>query len=174
MGRILLLVLLASFLSAAGPLSAQYCSMNTAFPRNFRNPLEERLSAYDIKHYALSLSVSNLDTKISGEASILMEARRRIDTVLLELQDALTVSEIWIGEQEGPHGLDPVPGYVHEGDVLTVRLDRTRQATAAFFRASLTERMTDMDLRLPTPSQNPSMPGTGSLRSRCWRTRSTV
>jgi len=129
MSRIIPLLLLFSFLSQAPAQDVHTCSMHGEYLRSYQNPLQDRwLSAYDIKYYDLSLAVSNQDTEISGEAVILLEARRNTDTVVLELQNALTVSEVSVGEPISPFFFDRELSFAHEGDVLFIQLDRTRRA----------------------------------------------
>ena len=61
----------------------------------FENPLYDQwLSAYDVKHYHLSLDVSNTDTNVEGLADISVELIRDMDTLVLELQDALEVTAV--------------------------------------------------------------------------------
>ena len=61
----------------------------------YENPLYDQwLSAYDVKQYFLSLEVSNTDTRIEGVAEILVEVVRDMDTLVLELQDSLEVTDI--------------------------------------------------------------------------------
>lgn len=133
MGRTLLLILLFAFLSQALAQDLHTCSMQGEHQRTYQNPLNEAwLSAYDVKHYDLSLAVSNQDTEISGEAAILLEVRRNIDTVVLELQSALSVLEVRISERVSPFLFDRELSYAHEGDVLFIQLDRTRLAEELF------------------------------------------
>jgi aminopeptidase N len=98
-----------------------------------QNPLQEAwLSAYDVKHYDLSLAVSNRNTEISGEAIVLLEAERNLDTVVLELRSALRVSEISISESYFPFTFRGDLTFAHEGDVLFIPLDRTRSPGELF------------------------------------------
>mgnify|MGYP001828700970 FL=1 len=102
----------------------------------YENPLYDRwLSAYDIKHYRLSLEVRNTDTQIAGVAEVFIQASRTLDTLVLELQDGLTVSEImYSDEQTDP--LYPVENaleYQHMDKVLYIELDRTRNAGELFW-----------------------------------------
>ena len=61
----------------------------------YENPLYEQwLSAYDVKHYHLTLAVSNTDTQIEGVAEVVVEATRDLDTLVLELQNSLDVTNI--------------------------------------------------------------------------------
>ena len=61
----------------------------------YENPLYDQwLSAYDVKHYHLTLEVSNTDTHIEGVAEVVIEATRDMDTLVLELQDSLEVTDI--------------------------------------------------------------------------------
>lgn len=93
----LLQVILFLFLGLA-LLSGQYthnCSHHGMATNGYENPLfEDWLSAYDVKSYELSLTVSNENTIIDGRAEILVEALRTLDTLVFELQDALIVSAV--------------------------------------------------------------------------------
>jgi aminopeptidase N len=61
----------------------------------YQNPLYSKwLSSYDVKSYHLGLHVSNTDTKIEGSASILIETVNQMDTLVLELQNALEVERV--------------------------------------------------------------------------------
>jgi len=87
--------------SAWGALTGQVhhsCPLHDHGLHGYQNPLYEKwLSAYDVKGYDLYLSVSNTDTRINGSAAIFVEAVRALDTLVLELQDVLTVSQVYLG-----------------------------------------------------------------------------
>jgi len=71
------------------------CSRHSFAMNNYENPLFEKwLSAYDVKSYELSLTVSNKNTIIDGRAEILVKALQQIDTLVFELQDELSVSSV--------------------------------------------------------------------------------
>jgi aminopeptidase N len=106
---------------------------------SYENPLYEQwLSAYDVKHYLLSLEVSNLDTRIEGVAEVLLEATRELDTLVMELQDGLTVSEIFYSDElSGPvfppeNELD----FEHFDNAIYIILNRTRNQ-GEFFRVRI-------------------------------------
>jgi aminopeptidase N len=121
------LLLLFALFTPAVAQELHNCSMHGEYLRSYENPLNDKwLSAYDVKHYDLSLAVSNQNTEISGEAAILLEARRNIDTVVLELQNALTVSEVRISDQFSPFLFNSLLSFTHEGDAIFIQLDRTR------------------------------------------------
>ena len=114
-------------------LSGQYtpnCSQHMHAPNGYENPLYDNwLSAYDVKSYELSLSVSNENTLIDGRAEILVEALRSLDTLVFELQDALTVSRV---EFRGdPLGFEHKEGAIYmvlgrsfqEGELIRVGID---------------------------------------------------
>ncbi len=78
------------------------CPVQVHSTYDYENPLNEKwLSAYDVKFYELSLSVSNKSTVISGSATILLEATREMDTMVIQLQDSLQISKVGLA-------LDPV------------------------------------------------------------------
>lgn len=86
----------------------------------FENPLYDQwLSAYDVKHYHLSLDVSNTDTNIEGIADISVELIRDMDTLVLELQDALEVTAI----ETYPIGTSLE--FSHVNDAIYIKLDRS-------------------------------------------------
>ncbi len=98
----------------SGQLS-KHCSHEIHGIYEYENPLNARwLSAYDVKSYDLALTVSNLNTVIDGSAFILVEAIRKIDTLVFELQDDLNVSSV-ISDS---HCLE----FEHSEDVLYIKL----------------------------------------------------
>ncbi len=118
-----LLQVILIFLLGLPLLSGQQphnCPYHSYAVYDYENPLFERwLSAYDVKGYDLSLSVSNENTQIDGTAVIFVEALRRVDTLVFELQDALTVSSILLGSD--------LLDFEHTGDVVYIALGRSFQ-----------------------------------------------
>jgi aminopeptidase N len=115
----------------AGALSQVYHSCPAFLPSGdaYENPLFEKwLSAYDVKHYLLTLEVSNINTQIGGTAEVLLEATRDMDTLVLELQDGLIVSEVSFNDD--PLALDyPVENmldFEHDNNAIFIALDRVR------------------------------------------------
>ncbi len=95
----------------------------------YKNPLEDRwLSAFDVKHYHLSLEVSNTDTHINGVAQVLVETLRDMDTLVLELQDDLNITSVLFADDPGssvfPAGNDLT--FTHAENAVYMVLDRTR------------------------------------------------
>ena len=89
----------------------------------YENPLNEQwLSAYDVKHYHLSLEVSNTDTHIEGVAEIVVETVRDMDTLVLELQDGLDVTSV----ETSPVGI--LLEYEHINQAIYIKLDRIYHA----------------------------------------------
>ena len=83
-----ILCFIAIFLQAGGQVYHS-CPLHAPAAKTYENPLYEKwLSAFDVKFYDLRLSVSNTSTIISGTASVLIEAVKEMDTLVLELQDA--------------------------------------------------------------------------------------
>ena len=65
----------------------------------YENPLYDQwLSAYDVKHYQLTLEVSNTNTHIEGIAEVVLEVLRDLDTLV----------------------------FMHHNDAIYIKLDRTR------------------------------------------------
>ena len=86
----------------------------------YENPLYDQwLSAFDVKHYHLTLEVSNTETHIEGVAEVVIEATRDMDTLVLELQDDLEVTAV----ETIPAGtsLD----YGHFNQAIYIKLDRS-------------------------------------------------
>jgi aminopeptidase N len=107
------------------------CSLHYPGQYTYENPLNERwLSAYDVKSYDLSLAVSNRNTRIDGSAAILVKALREMDTLVLELQEALEVSGVVISDgmgKQAPADLNRA-GFERKGDAIYIALDRARNS----------------------------------------------
>ena len=116
------------FVSAWGALTGQVhhsCPLHDHGLFAYQNPLYEKwLSAYDVKGYDLYLSVSNRDTRISGSAAILVEAVRELDTLVLELQDVMTVSQVYLGTG--------TLTFEQKDDAVYIALDRIREKGELF------------------------------------------
>ena len=97
---------------------------------SYINPLYDQwLSAYDIIHYRLSLEVRNTDTQVEGIAEVYLEAVRELDTLVLELQDGLEVSEIFYSDLAEPeYPVENAVEFQHVDNALYIILDRTRNA----------------------------------------------
>jgi aminopeptidase N len=135
MTRILTSILI---LSLCYPAAAQvYHSCPTHPPgEDYENPLYQKwLSAYDIKHYRLSLEVSNTDTRINGYAEVLVEITRELDTLVLELQDALTVSRIMYTDDLTGHSYpaENELSFDHSDHAIYIQMDRTRNPGEFFY-----------------------------------------
>ncbi len=109
------------FLALSAAAVAQVYHSCPAHPGGeYENPLYDQwLSAYDVKHYLLTLEVSNTDTHIEGVAEIVVEVVRDMDTLVLELQDSLEVTDI----ETSPAGtsLD----FEHINQTIYIKLDRS-------------------------------------------------
>jgi len=89
-----LVLLIVGFPAIFGQVS-EVCPHQVHGIYDYENPLnKDWLSAYDVKSYDLALTVSNENTFIEGSTFILVEATRQVDTLVLELQDNLNVSEV--------------------------------------------------------------------------------
>lgn len=128
MSRILIsLILLILFL----PGKAQVYHSCPIHPAGgeYENPLYDQwLSAYDVKHYQLTLEVSNTNTHIEGVAEVLLEALREMDTLVLELQDGLEVTGIMFNDEMEDMGYpaENELDFMHHNDAIYIQLDRTR------------------------------------------------
>lgn len=109
------------------------CPVHNLTGVDYENRLNEKwLSAYDVKFYDLHLAVSNTSTHITGKASILLETVRELDTLVLELQDALSVSGVSISDQiHDPQFVD-LTGYQHVNHAIYIPLDRRRNPSEQF------------------------------------------
>jgi aminopeptidase N len=109
------------------------CPAHDAGPGEYRNPLYERwLSCYDIRYYHLVLQVTNESTLISGSATILVEAVKEMDTLVVELQDSLRVTGVLVGEGDSLAASGHPAGYLHHEDAVYVALDRPRSPGEEF------------------------------------------
>jgi len=92
----------------------------------YENPLHSQwLSAYDVKFYDLYLSVSNVTTEISGTATLLIECVREVDTLVLQLQDALDITEVKWSEEISVPLFEEILDFEHANHVLYVTLPKT-------------------------------------------------
>ncbi|MCK5135029.1 MAG: T9SS type A sorting domain-containing protein [Bacteroidales bacterium] len=119
---------------SAGAQVYHTCPLHGHEQPGYENPLYDRwLSAYDIKFYDLYLSVSNKSTKINGVATILVEPVREMDTVVLELQDALDVTKVGLSDESISPVFDYRDDYEHTGDAIYIPLDKTRPEGERFY-----------------------------------------
>ncbi len=127
MNRLAICLLLAfSALSATAQLHSQGCG-GIVDAAGYQNPLHAQwLSAYDIRYYHLVLRVTNESTLIDGSATVLVEAVRELDTLVLELQDSLEVTGVEIVEFDSLSGPGIQAGYIHRENAVFVALDGYR------------------------------------------------
>jgi aminopeptidase N len=95
---------------------------------SYKNPLYNKwLSAYDVKHYVLSLEVSNTDTYIEGTAELIIEASQDMDTLVLELQDGLDVTKVFYSDQldDPAYPAENELDFDHHDHALYITLDQT-------------------------------------------------
>jgi len=125
MSRLYAFIFFAAFFYQAGAQLSPSCLYQHPGELVYENPLNEKwLSAYDVKHYSLRLDVSNRSTEISGEALIIVEAVRAIDTIVFELQDALEISTVYVNDDISSEGFNTELSFVHEKDAIYIALDR--------------------------------------------------
>ncbi len=135
MSRILTTLLLLALFIAAKSQVYHSCPAYLPSGGGYENPLFERwLSAYDVKHYHLTLEVSNEDTHIGGSAEMVVEATRELDTLVLELQDDLDVTDIMFTDEIGSmtYPVENVLDFEHHNDAIYIELDRTRHQGELF------------------------------------------
>ena len=105
MSRILTTLLILAFVAEVKSQVYHSCPAHLPSGDAYENPLYDKwLSAYDVKHYLLSLEVSNTNTRIAGTAEVIVEARREMDTLVLELQDGLDVTGIMYSDNLADSG----------------------------------------------------------------------
>ncbi len=129
MYRILTTLLLLVLCLAARSQVYHSCPSHYPSEQGYENPLfTQWLSAYDVKHYDLTLEVSNKDTWIKGAAEVVLQANREMDTLVLELQDILEVTSVLLSDDIYSSTYDPgkLLDFEHHQDVLYMVLDRTR------------------------------------------------
>jgi len=123
------------FLAVVAASGQKYhsCPFHGNESRQYKNPLYDRwLSCYDVKFYDLLLSVSNENTVIEGRASIRIEPVTPMDTLVLELQEALEVSDVVLKDEIlGPDYFFH-PDFLHDQDVIYIPLDRVRDTGESF------------------------------------------
>jgi aminopeptidase N len=102
------------------------CPLHAPGGGGYENPLNEKwLSSYDVKFYDIQLRVFNTSTEIYGVATVWLEAVRELDTVVLELQDALDVTGVELGETIDDPEFTAVAQFSHLDDAIFIPLDRT-------------------------------------------------
>lgn len=129
MSRILTTLLILAFFMEAIPQVYHSCPDHMPAGDAYENPLYEKwLSAYDVKHYLLSLEVSNTTTQIVGIAEVIVEAMREMDTLVLELQDGLDVGGIMYNDDlaDSSYPAENTLDFVHQNDAIYIELDRER------------------------------------------------
>jgi aminopeptidase N len=125
---IAMVVSLAAAFSAAGQVH-HGCPVRDPGLSSYTNPLYDQwLSAYDVKGYCLDLAVTNSSTYIEGSAAILFETLRNMDTLVLELQDALDVSTVLVADDAGSMEFPESNrlAFTHENGALFIAMDRRR------------------------------------------------
>jgi len=128
MSRILSTIFFLALFTLAEPQVYHACPAPLYQEAGYVNPLyDEWLSTYDVKHYTLTLDVSNVNTYISGSAEVVLEAVREMDTLVLELQDGLDVTSVMFTYETGSLSYPPENelSYVHRDQALYIGLDRT-------------------------------------------------
>jgi len=135
MSRILTtLVLLALFVAARSQVYHS-CPVHHPSETGYENPLfEQWLSAYDVKHYELTLEVSNKNTWIGGVAEVVVEAVRELDTLVLELHDNLELIQVMFSDDIKSTTYPPgnILDFEHVQNAIYMVLDRSRQQGEQF------------------------------------------
>jgi aminopeptidase N len=126
--------LVCTLIPAAGQMH-DGCLLEHPGSVSYKNPLYEKwLSAYDVISYNIFLSVSNRDTRIDGSAALLIAAERDLDTIVLELQEALNVSKIQFSDDIGRWSFadSDTLSFEKKGDAVYIAMDRPRMADDKF------------------------------------------
>ncbi len=127
MRNVITFVLLIVMFYHAGAQEFHSCPHHDHGDGVYENPLYQKwLSAFDIKHYNLVLEVSNKNTEIAGAAVVVVEALRSMDTIVLELQDALSVTDLFISDDIYSPDFTSRMAFGHKNDVIYMALDRNR------------------------------------------------
>jgi len=109
------------------------CPVHQGDMAGYENPLYDQwLSLYDVKYLDIFLKVDNMSTEISGEVALVVEAVRDVDTVVLELQDALVVNDAFVSDDIYSDTFDQQVEYEHLHDAVYIILDRTHLAGEKF------------------------------------------
>jgi len=117
----------------AGAQEFHSCPLHNHGDGNYENPLYQKwLSAFDIKHYNLVLEVSNKNTEISGAAVVVVEALTSMDTIVLELQDALLVTDVFVSDDIYSLDFTSRLAFGHDNDAIYMALDRNRSEGEMF------------------------------------------
>jgi aminopeptidase N len=122
---VLLVLALPGTVKAQVPHSCPFSARES-----YENPLYEAwLSAYDVKHYTLSLEVNNMNTFIRGDAEVVIEALRVMDTLVLELQDGLEVSGVMFSKDIAASVYPPGNelNFFHQNDAIYMALSESLQ-----------------------------------------------
>ena len=134
--RILLITFyLAGSLIHTGGQIHHSCPFEHSGSVSYKNPLYDRwLSAYNVISYNITLSVSNKDTHIDGSAALLIQAERDLDTLVLELQEALNISRIQFSEDIGDWSFrdNDTLTFEQKDDTVYIAMDRLWRADEMF------------------------------------------
>ena len=134
MRRLTAILYTLAFILQAGGQVYHTCPLHNHATKDYENALYEKwLSAYDVKFYDLYLSVSNTSTHIFGTATILLEPVREMDTLVLELQDALDITKIALADDPANPVFEVLTIYQHAGHVIYIPLDKRRSAGEQFY-----------------------------------------
>ena len=126
-------ILLATVFFQSGAQVFNSCPLHNHPDGAYENPLYAAwLSAYDVKHYNIQLEVSNTSTEIRGNVVVVVEATRDVDTLVLELQDALTVTSVFLSDDILSQEYYSQLGFNHKDDAIFMVLDRTYLAGELF------------------------------------------
>jgi len=140
MSRILTILFLLSIFIVAESQVYHSCPLHLPSEGGYENPLHEQwLSAYDVKHYHLTLEISNTDTHIEGVAEVVVEATRNLDTLVLELHNGLDVTDIMFTDDIGSmtYPAENELDFEHYNDAIYIELNRTYNQ-GELFRVKIT------------------------------------
>ncbi len=110
------------------------CPLHGDMEMDYENPLYGQwLSAYDIHYYDLFLEVSNQSTYLEGDVVLMATALRALDTVVLELQDAMEITGVAYSPGPEEQLFTWILGFEHTGDAIYIPLGITLQEGESFF-----------------------------------------
>lgn len=128
---------LFAFILLSGTLLAQnehsrHCSKRDAFGAQLKSASLSvsqisETERYDVHFYALDLEMTNLNTDVAGTGEIHGTAREALDSVLFELHDGFTISEIRLNGAASPYSrvgtAIKVPVNISQGTNFAIEID---------------------------------------------------
>ena len=111
---------------------SRHCSKRDAFGAQLKSASLSvsqiaETERYDVHFYALDLEMTNLNTDVAGTGEIHGTARETLDSVLFELHDGFTISEIRLNGAASPYSrvgtAIKVPVNISQGTNFAIEID---------------------------------------------------